>query len=98
MGDDFHQNLDDSLKEFRAEVLKVELLEKWYKQRTYEIEKNTGLIDKALLFVNLALERGVKVFLLFLCRMKDTYKKIFSVSLFYLTSLLIQLYSQKILH
>ncbi|KAK6630113.1 hypothetical protein RUM44_005664 [Polyplax serrata] len=48
------------LKQFQADKMTPDIVEEWYKMRTYEIEKNTGLVEHALSFVGLGRERGVR--------------------------------------
>ena len=62
----------EHLKYFQGSTPSADVVEEWYKRRTYEIEKNTGLVENALNFVILARERGVKVKRMFLLQ-ENTY-------------------------
>lgn len=44
---------------FRTTQLTPDLLQKWYKTRAYQIEKNSALIDNALQLVNIAKSHNI---------------------------------------
>ncbi|EFN62928.1 Neuroblastoma-amplified gene protein [Camponotus floridanus] len=53
-GSEILYELDPSLLIYRNTQLAPDLLQKWYKTRAYEIEKNSALIDNALQLIKIA--------------------------------------------
>ncbi|XP_032685175.1 neuroblastoma-amplified sequence-like isoform X2 [Odontomachus brunneus] len=51
--------LDPSLLIYRNTQLTPELLQKWYKMRAYEIEKNSSMVDNALQLIKIAKSHNI---------------------------------------
>ncbi|XP_014468091.1 PREDICTED: neuroblastoma-amplified sequence-like [Dinoponera quadriceps] len=51
--------LDPSLSIYRNTQLTPELLQKWYKMRAYEIEKNSSMVDNALQLIKIAKSHNI---------------------------------------
>ncbi|KMQ95721.1 neuroblastoma-amplified sequence [Lasius niger] len=58
-GSEMLYELDPSLLIYRNTQLTPDLLQKWYKTRAYEIEKNSALIDNALQLVKIAKSHNI---------------------------------------
>ncbi|EZA57952.1 Neuroblastoma-amplified sequence [Ooceraea biroi] len=52
-------DLDPSLSIYRNAQLTPDLLQKWYKTRAYEIEKNSSMVDNALRLVKIAKSHNI---------------------------------------
>ncbi|KAM0725693.1 NBAS subunit of NRZ tethering complex [Formica fusca] len=58
-GSEMLYELDPSLLIYRNTQLTLDLLQKWYKTRAYEIEKNSALVDNALQLIEIAKSHNI---------------------------------------